>query len=296
MPTTVFLHDREECRVRIAVTGANGRLGRGVVTAAIAAGHEVVALDRATEPGPRPHQAGFPEELPVPVLPVEITDYDNLLGQVRGCDALVHLAAFAGPRGNSAHVVHANNVLGSYHALLAAAELGINRVVSASSINAIGGIYSQHVRYDYLPVDEDHPTYAEDAYSLSKWIAEQQADAMVRLHPEMTVASLRFHGITPHPPTREARTEERLAFEAGHLWGWVSLEASARACLLGLTADYTGHEAFFVVAPTTTSAIDSAELQERFYPDAPVRRPLEGNDGFYDCAKAKKLLGWVHDA
>ncbi|WP_020576454.1 NAD-dependent epimerase/dehydratase family protein [Actinopolymorpha alba] len=280
--------------MRIAVTGANGKLGRAVVVAAVAAGHEVVALDRATT-RPARLPSGFPTEIPVDVHPVDVTDYDSLRGQLDGCEALVHLAAIPGPFGLADHAVHTNNVVGSYNAMLAAAEAGIGRVASASSINAIGGIYSRNPRYDYFPVDEQHPTYAEDAYSLSKWESEQQADAMVRRYPDLVIASLRFHGITPEPPVRAVQPDDRLAFEAKHLWGWVGLDASADACLRALTADFSGHEVFFVVAPTTTSALSSEELHQRFYPDVPVRRPFADHLGFYDCGKAVKLLGWVHD-
>ena len=281
--------------MRIAITGGNGRLGRAVVAEAVAEGHEVVVLDRATDQpaGVRP---GLVAEPPVPVLPVDVGDYDVLAGRLDGCDALIHLAAMPSPYHHPAHVVHANNVVGSYNAFTAAADVGIRRVVSASSINAIGGFYSRHARYDYLPVDEEHPTYAEDPYSLSKWLGEQQGDAMARLHADMTISSLRFHWITPERPAWGPEDPDRLEHHAKHLWGWVDRTAAVRACLLGLTAAFTGHEVFFIVAPTTATTVSSAELHERFHADVPVRRPLDGNAGFYDCGKAAKLLGWVHDA
>jgi hypothetical protein len=68
-----------------------------------------------------------------------------------------------------------------------------------------------------------------------------------------------------------------------------------RSCLLGLSATFSGHEPFFVVAPTTLSTVSSAELHERFHPDVLLRRPIAGSAGFYDCSKATKLLGWTHD-
>ncbi|HZC27810.1 MAG TPA: NAD(P)-dependent oxidoreductase [Actinopolymorphaceae bacterium] len=280
--------------MRIAVTGGNGRLGRSVVAAATAGGHEVVAFDRVLDE-PKRILPGYLAEPPVAVTPLDVTDYTALQSGLDGCDALVHLAAFPSPHGAPPHVIHDNNVQGTYHALMAAAEVGIRRVVCASSVNAIGGIYSRTPRYDYVPVDEDHPTYAEDAYSLSKWLGEQQGDAVARLYPDMTIASLRFHWITPERPPTQAGDQGRLDAHAKHLWGWVDLGEAARACLLGLTADYRGHEAFFIVAPTTTSDLSSAELRRRYHPDVPLRRELEGNAGFFDCAKAAKLLGWVHD-
>lgn len=275
--------------MRIAVTGANGRLGRAVVAAAAAAGHDIIALDRVSDPDPAAAETAFP------VVAVDVTDYDALLTQLSGCDGLIHLAARPSPWGAPPQVVHANNVVGNYNALMAAAEVGIRRVVCASSINAIGGIYSHRPRFDYFPVDEAHPTYAEDAYSLSKWLGEQQADAVARLYPDMRIASLRFHGIRSGLPPREVAPPDRLAAEAKHLWGWVDLDASVRACLLGLRGDFTGHEVFFIVAPTTTSAVASGELHRRFHPDVPLRRSLEQHEAFYDCGKATRLLGWVHD-
>ena len=85
-------------------------------------------------------------------------------------------------------MVHNNNVVSSYNALRAAATAGVRRVCQASSVNAIGGRFSRWPpRYDYFPVDEQHPTYAEDPYSLSKWICEQQADAIAALESALPV-------------------------------------------------------------------------------------------------------------
>ncbi len=61
-----------------------------------------------------------------------------------------------------------NNVVGSYNALRAAAEHGITRICQASSVNAIGLSYSRTPRFDYFPIDEAHPNYSEDPYSLSQ--------------------------------------------------------------------------------------------------------------------------------
>src|SRR6202011_523388 len=93
------------------------------------------------------------------------------------------------------YVVHNNNVAGSYNVLSAAARLGITRVCQASSINATGGAFSRRPRYDYFPLDEVHPTYNEDPYSLSKWICEQQGDSFARRYEHMSIASLRFHWV-----------------------------------------------------------------------------------------------------
>ena len=75
----------------------------------------------------------------------------------------------------------------------------------------------------------------------------------------------------------------------------MAISSSDPACLLALTADFCGHEAFYIVAPRTTLATPSLALKDRFFPDVPVRGDLSGNRGFYDCAKAARLLGWQHN-
>lgn len=274
--------------MRIAITGASGRVGRAVTALALADGHEVVGIDR-TQPSPDSAQpsATFVE--------ADMANEPDLEQAIDGCDALIHLAAYPSPNGHPDYVVHNNNVVGSYNALSAAARLGINRVCQASSINAIGGVYSRSPRYDYFPLDEQHPNYGEDPYSLSKWICEQQADAFARRYETMVIASMRFHWVVADratlaqagPGTRDARTK--------HLWGYVRYDAAARACLLALTAGFTGHEVFYIVAPDTMMDAPSLELAQRFYPDVPVRGDLSGNRGFFDCSKAERLLGWRHE-
>ena len=272
--------------MRIAITGAAGRVGRHVVDHAVAEGHHVLALDYA----PRP------EDLVAERYDcLDVTEYEALLTAIETCDALIHLAAITGPGLLPDHVVHDHNVVSSYHALRAAAEVGIRRVCQASSVNAIGGRFSNEPRYDYFPIDERHPTYAEDPYSLSKWVCEQQAEAMARRTPGMSIASLRLHGVLPDRDAAVAAFGSRDGVAERHLWGYVTFEAAARAFVLGVTVDLGGHEVFNVVAPDTMSASPSLDLAAAHYPDVPITGDLSGNRSFFDCAKAEALLGWSHD-
>jgi nucleoside-diphosphate-sugar epimerase len=274
--------------MRIAVTGGSGHVGRAVVEMALAQGHSVISIDRTL-----PAETTATTE--VTFVQTDITQYADLEHALRGCDALIHLAAIPSPWGQPDHVVHNNNVVGSYNALRAAAQLGIERVCQASSINAIGGIYSRRPRYDYFPLDEAHPTYNEDPYSLSKWICELQGDSFARRYEAMTIASLRFHWVVPDRATVVRYSEGMGDISVKHLWGYTRLDATARACLLALTPNFQGHEAFYIVAPDAMLDTPSLELARQYYPDVPVRCDLSGNRGFYNCAKAERLLGWKHD-
>lgn len=176
--------------MRIVITGGSGGVGRAATRAAVDAGHTVLSLDRV-EPKPEAIVPGVEYRV------FDLTDYDGLVAALTGADALIHLAAIPNPRTFPDHVTHNNNVVTSYNALRGAVDAGIKHICQASSINAIGGAYSREARYDYLPVDEQHPTYAEDPYSLSKWICEQQADSIARRYEDMTIGSLRFHWVVP---------------------------------------------------------------------------------------------------
>lgn len=268
--------------MRIAITGASGRVGRHVAAFASRRGHSVVALDRNDI-------SGFDSG-----LQMDMGDYDAVVAGIEGCDALIHLAGIPGPGFLPDHVVHDNNVLASYHALRAAAEVGITRVTQASSVNAIGGRFSASPRYDYFPLDESHPSYAEDAYSLSKWLCEQQADAVARAYPRVAIASLRLHGTVETP----ADTMAWLGSDdvvVRHLWGYTTYAAAARAFLLAVETELTGHEVFYVVAPSTMVDTPSIELAARHYPGVALRADLPGTAGFFDCSKAERMLDWRHD-
>ena len=49
-------------------------------------------------------------------IQADITDYAALENAFRGCDAVVHMAAIPAPGHLPDHVVHNNNVVGSYNA------------------------------------------------------------------------------------------------------------------------------------------------------------------------------------
>lgn len=275
--------------MRIAITGGSGRIGRAVIDLALAQGHSVVNIDRLP-PAADTNPSG------VTYIRAELTDYEAFEQALRGCEALIHLAAIASPGQHPDHVIHNNNVVTSYNALCAAAQVGIRRVCQASSINAVGAAFSRRPHYDYFPLDEQHPTYNEEPYSLSKWICEQQADSIARRNEGMTIASLRLHGVSG----TLRRAGQRGGIAAKQLWGYTRLDAAARACLLGVTAaaigtDFTGHERFYIVAPETVVDVPSLELWLEFYPDVPICGDLSGNRGFFNCEKAERLLGWRHD-
>jgi nucleoside-diphosphate-sugar epimerase len=272
--------------MKIAVTGGSGGIGRAIIAKALARGDTIVSIDRV-EPKEPTRKVKF-------VL-ADMSDYKALLKAFRGCDAVIHMAAIPSPGRQPDHIVHNNNVVGSYNVLRAAAEHGILRVCQASSVNAIGHAYSRRPRYDYLPLDEEHPSYSEDPYSLSKWLCEEQGRSFARRYEGMTIASMRFHWVVPNREKAGQYFNVPNPDSDKHLWAYTLFDAAARACLMSLDAKFTGHEAFFITAPDTTSDIPSLELAAKYLPGVPIKGDLSGNKSFFNCAKAERLLGWKHN-
>jgi UDP-glucose 4-epimerase len=273
--------------MRVALTGASGGIGRAVAAAAITAGHEIVAVDLSRHPD-------WPDRDGYRFIEIDVRAYDSVLAAFEGCDALIHLAAHPSPTGRIGHVVHNDNVVASYNAMRAAVERGIKRICQASSVNAIGLSFSRAPHFEYLPIDEKHPTSVEEPYSLSKWICEQQADALARRYETVRIASMRFHWVVADRATSAARFGFRTPEAAKHLWAYTLFEPAARVCLRSLEADFKGHEAFYVTAPETNIDAPSLDLAREFFPDLPIRGDLSGRQSFFDCSKAERLLGWTH--
>lgn len=278
--------------MRIAVTGSSGLLGGAVVSLAAQCGHTVVAIDQAEGKG------AVLGEQPRGRIVSKLADassHAELQQAMDGCEALIHLAANPSPHDAPAHRVHNNNVTSTYNALDIAASQGINRVCLASSVNAIGGAYSRRPRYNYFPLDELHATFSEDAYSLSKWIGEVQADSIARRFSNMSIASMRFHQVVKSREVARSRSGRNPEIAAKHLWGYTTEDAAARACILSLEATFVGHEIFYIVAPEIAVNQETMELCQQFYPQVPIKSDLSGNRALFDSSKAARLLAWRHD-
>ena len=271
--------------MKIAITGGSGGIGRAITDLGLSQGHQIVSIDRVT-----------PSELREDVIYIQAdaSNYDALVAGFASCDAMIHMAAIPHPMNEPNHIVHNNNVVGSYNALRAAVENNIMRICQASSVNAIGQAYSRVPRYDYFPIDEEHPNYAEDPYSLSKWICEQQGDAFARRYGGISIASLRFHWVLPDRAYAAKQYTQVDWKPDKHLWAYTRRDAAADACLLAVQTDLKGHEVFYIVAPDTASMTPSSELAAQHFPTVPIKGNPQGRWSFMTSAKAERLLGWHH--
>lgn len=165
--------------MNILVTGGFGVVGRPLVQRLLSHNHYVRVLDIAHNPAPRSEAAAMGHTTgPIPpgveFVAGDITNFSAVCQAAQDMQALIHLAAIPNPAGASGPEIFHINCSGTFNVYEAAAQQGIRRVVCASSINALGfnyGIMSFPIQY--LPVDEEHPTFTSDPYSFSKGITEE---------------------------------------------------------------------------------------------------------------------------
>ena len=158
----------------ILVTGGIGRIGRFTVAHLLDQGHQVRILDREAEPVIEPEARNFRQG--AAYHQIDITDQANLSPHFDGVDAVVHLAAIPYPIPDRDAEIFDINCAGTFNVYQAAADAGIRRIVSASSINALeNGFGMRPIPIQYFPIDEEHPTWTSDVYSFSKQVVEETA-------------------------------------------------------------------------------------------------------------------------
>jgi nucleoside-diphosphate-sugar epimerase len=270
----------------VLVTGGDGRIGRVVVSHLREHGYQVTAADRLSN-------QRWGTQL------VDCEDLGQVVSVMKGHQAVIHLAAIPSPNSHPAEVVFRNNVMSTFNVLEAAAILGIEHIVLASSISALGTAFMERpfnpLRF---PIDEEHPLLSQDAYGLSKMVGEVLADGFIRRIPDWSISSLRFSFVIDdearngylRSPQAADHLDDMLA---GVLWTYIDVRDVAESCRLALQMNKPGHEAFFIVAPKILSNKPVEELLVRYYPgDYPVAAQIRGNTSPVDCSKAEKLLGW----
>jgi nucleoside-diphosphate-sugar epimerase len=209
-----------------------------VVHDLLTAGHTVLSVDRVAQNGA--------------TRVADVTRAGDVYQALLGAEGVVHLAAYQQPGLVPDTETFGNNLQATYTVLKAATDLGVRRLVLASSIAAYGYQYApRSLLPEYLPLDEQHPCVPEDPYGLSKLLGERLADAFAGLSGA-SIVSFRFPGVNFDPtfasfPERWTSPRGRRGF-----WTYVDARDAARACRLALEVAPAGHRVLNAAAPTST--------------------------------------------
>jgi len=242
--------------MKVLVTGAAGDIGKAVSQRLIEQGWDLQLIDLADS---LEDSVPFASEY----ARRDIMDFDALKTQMQGCDAVVHLAAIRAPNLAPAPEVFRVNVAGTFNVYEAAAQLGIKRVVQASSINAIGCGWSiDEIHPQYFPIDEEHPRVTNDPYSLSKQMVEDIADYFYR-RDGISGTSLRFPGVYNREKLSKDYVERQQAVKKELLELLEQDEAEQRSRVRRLKAEARAYRQKRALEYAQTQSRDPSAEEER---------------------------------
>ena len=261
--------------MKIAVTGSSGRIGRYVVRELSSAGHEVSELDIRDAP-----------------MRVDLTDAGQVYGALAGCEAVVHMGAWPNPGHVPDTCTYSDNTAGTFNVFQASADLGIKRVVAASS-NQVYGLAGAPPLY--APVDEAHPLRPVNCYALSKMAGEQAADYFCR-NFNIEILSFRILGTrTPAElPGDIAQIAADPASSGRLLWTRTDARDVALACRLAIEADAVEPGPYNIAGPRVVLDVPTRELVEQYFGGrTQMRDGLEDFVSSLSCERARRVFGYA---
>jgi len=268
----------------IVVTGAAGRLGRRVVRDLLDREIEVLATDQVAA-----------DDLSTEFLLGDLLDTKMVERLLKGAEGIIHMGAIPGPLRADGRVIFDNNVQSTFNVMMAAAEMGLRRVVFSSSAFGMGWAHDGAAFVPlYLPLDEEHPMMPFEPYGLSKQVGED-IGKMVARNSTTSVVSLRFTNVvSPEDqggfPWPVPTPEDPLTLV---MWAYADPRDVAAAHVLALDADIEGHEAFMIAQPSSRFKEPTLDLIKNNFGDrVEIRGQLQGTASVISTEKAQRMLGW----
>jgi dihydroflavonol-4-reductase len=164
--------------MKVFVTGATGFVGSHVARHLADQGAQLRVLTRATS------NVANLEGIAADVVVGDLREPEGLRSAIRGCDALMHVAADYRLWVRDPKAMYAANVEGTRALLRLAREEGVRRCVYTSSVATMG------FKSDGTIVDENSPVSLADMighYKRSKFLAEQAAIEAARAGQQVII-------------------------------------------------------------------------------------------------------------
>ncbi|MHB8255059.1 MAG: SDR family NAD(P)-dependent oxidoreductase [Acidiferrobacter sp.] len=172
--------------MKVLITGGAGFIGSHLADRLVTDGHHVVVLDNLT--------TGKTENLRAAAAQArfirgDVRDQETVHRALSGMDAVVHLAAVASVQASMDDplATHATNLGGTLHCLNAAADLGVSRVLYASS----AAIYGDDAP---TPVTERATPAPLSPYAIDKLAGEQYLAYFAR-ERDLNATAFRFFNV-----------------------------------------------------------------------------------------------------
>jgi NAD dependent epimerase/dehydratase len=292
----------------VLVTGADGFIGSHLTEALIRQGYKVRAfvyynsfnswgwLDNCS-----PDIKGQFE-----IFSGDIRDPHGVKEAMKGCGAVLHLAALiAIPFSyHSPDSYVDTNIKGTLNVLQAARELGVNRVIHASTSEVYGTA-------QYVPINENHPLQGQSPYSATKIAADQLAYSFYASFglPVITIRPFNTYGprqsaraVIPTVITQIANGEHVIKLGAltptrdfnyvqdtveGFIAALKGNSGLGEVINIGSNFEISIGETARLIAESMGVSIDLVSEEVRIRPKSSEVERL-----WADNAKAKELFGW----
>lgn len=276
--------------MKILLTGICGKVGRFTAKELIQRGHSVRSVDVRSMHLEDKHDS-------IEQCYADIADPLAMLSLARGCDVVIHTAAYPTPHGHTNAEMLRNNVIGTQNVLDAAAANGVGKVVLTSSIGALGFSFPKHPCLpDYFPIDVDHPRRPQDIYGLTKFMNEESAAAITRLNGLTTIVFRPpFVADLPHMASQgwlSRMVEHKAQHREPDLWGYIDCRDLAVYYARAVESSLTGHHIFYTMADDLLCNISAADLLLRHFPDR--ERDVDHLTGktFFDLTPTEEKLDY----
>lgn len=270
--------------MKVAVTGAAGKLGTHVCRALIEAGYSVRATDKARR-----------RRIMLNLEVADLLDRDACDRLVTGAGAVVHLANYSDMMISDVQKLFNENVAMNMNVFQAALRGGVSRIIFASSIQVLGGhgLASGDTSdaVPYLPLDGDAPANPRNAYALSKQVGEILLEYVSR-QSQISCVAIRYPWLIEqavHALPKQTRAR------ASHLEGvfsCLSYTDAASLVLAILRNPLPGFRVYLPAHPNPRRAESPANLIREYYPGVPLRRPLEKIESLVDISRIQDETGW----
>ncbi len=169
--------------MKILVTGGAGYIGSVTVRLLQEAGHEVLVLDNLSHG----HRNAVPGDLPF--IEGDAANIGKLIKPEDGIEAIIHLAAFiaAGESMQKPELYWQNNTLQTFEMLAGMRELGIKKLIFAST----AAVYGNPVE---VPITEDSPKNPTNTYGMTKLAMDMAITSEAWAH-DLAATSVRFFNV-----------------------------------------------------------------------------------------------------
>jgi uronate dehydrogenase len=231
----------------VAITGAAGLVGSGLRKELVRLGYRLLLLDR------RPvEDCRDTEHSEV----VDIRDQQRLTSLLRGCEAVVHLAACTTDAAWPEHV--ALSIEGTISVFDAAREAGVRRIVYASSHHVVGF----HSRFE--PIGNQVELRPDSRYGVGKAFGEA-IGALYAYKYDMKVLSIRIGNVNTRPLDRR------------RLGSWLSWQDLGQLVSIGIEHPGIVFETVYGISDATGRNYDNSSAYRLGYKPRHTSEPFESD-------------------